>query len=77
MNRKNENWKLLTIETNPIIAALLEGRLKEENIPAVTNQEAAGRIYGLTTGPLSEIKIFVPSSKLIEARKIIKEIENG
>ncbi|MDO9536434.1 MAG: DUF2007 domain-containing protein [Bacillota bacterium] len=72
-----KDWKLLTIETDPIIATLLEGRLKEEGIPVVTGQEAVGRIYALTTGPLSEIKIFVPNSKFEEARKILEEIENG
>jgi hypothetical protein len=72
-----KEWKLLTIETDPIIAALLEGRLKEENIPVVIGQEAVGRIYALTTGPLSEIKIFVPNSKFEEAKRLLAEIENG
>jgi hypothetical protein len=77
MKDKMKDWKLLTIETDPIIAALLEGRLNQEDIPVVTDQEAVGRIYALTTGPLSEIKIFVPSSKFEEARSLLEEIENG
>jgi hypothetical protein len=37
--------------------------------------EAAGRIYGITTGPLAEIRIYVPLAKLNDARTLLKKIE--
>ncbi|RJX27609.1 MAG: hypothetical protein C4554_04050 [Dethiobacter sp.] len=70
-----KGWVLLTIKYDPVTASLLEGRLKEDNIPVVMKREAAGSIYSLTTGPLAEIEIYVPHSKLKEARMLLDKIE--
>lgn len=72
-----KGWKTLTKVTDPIIASLLEGRLKAEGIPAIMRRgEAAGALYGLTTGPLAEIKILVPSEKMDAARTLLELIES-
>lgn len=71
-----KGWKTLTKVTDPIIASLLEGRLKAEGIHAIMRRgEAAGSLYGLTTGPLAEIKILVPSEKMDDARALLELIE--
>lgn len=73
----NKDWKTLTKITDPINASLLQGRLQAEGIPAIMRTgEAAGSLYGLTTGPLAEIKIFVPSDRLNEARQLLQQIED-
>ncbi len=72
------DWKLLTVETNPIKASLLEGRLKTEGIPVMLrNEEAAGQIYGLTVGPLAEIQVLVVEDKIQQAREILQEINEN
>jgi ribonuclease BN (tRNA processing enzyme) len=70
------NWVQLGVETDPIILSLIEGRLKTEGIPVMSSGEALGGIYGLTTGPLAERRIFVPLSRLEEAKKVLQEIES-
>lgn len=51
--------------------------LESFGIPAFTNQESAGAAYGLTVGPLGEVDVMVPEKYLLEAKKIIKEMEAG
>lgn len=74
--KKMTEWAQLDVETDPIVLSLIEGRLKAEGIPVIYSGEALGGIYGLTTGPLAEKKILVPSSRLEEAKKIMQDIEN-
>jgi len=72
-----KDWKIISQLTDPIIASLLEGRLKSEGIPVILRtKEAAGSIYGLTTGPLAEIKILVPADRTAEAQELLAQIEN-
>ncbi len=68
-----EEWVKLTVETDLVLTEMLEERLKAEGIPVLVKKEAAGSIYGLTSGPLAEAKILVPSDRLHEAKNIIKE----
>lgn len=70
------DWVQLDAETNPITLSLIEGRLKTEGIPVMSSGEALGGIYGLTTGPLAERKIFVPAERLEEAKLVLQEIES-
>ena len=69
-----EDWIELAIETNPIRLSLIEGRLKSEGIPVMISVESLGGIYGLTTGPLAERKIFVPPHYETEAKEILQGI---
>lgn len=71
-----KEWETLIKITDPISASLLEGRLQAEGIPVIVRAgEAAGAIYGLTTGPLAEIKILVPEEKMDKARSLLQQIE--
>ncbi len=73
-----KDWKTLTKITDPFIASLIKGRLLAEDIPAIMRSgEAAGSLYGLTIGPLAEIKIIVPSDRLNEARELLQRIEEN
>jgi hypothetical protein len=51
--------------------------LESFGIPAFTNQQSAGMTYGLTVGPLGEVDVMVPDNYLIQAKKVISDMENG
>jgi hypothetical protein len=51
--------------------------LESFGIPAFTNQESAGTVYGLTVGPLGEVEVIVPPEHLADAKKIIAEMKAG
>lgn len=46
-------------------------------IDALTLQESAGRVYGVTTGPLGAVHILVPRSQESDARAILAAMERG
>jgi hypothetical protein len=57
-------------ETEPVViyeaanemeAQVVKGRLESEGIPAMVRTEAAGIIYGLTTGGLGRADVLVPA----------------
>jgi hypothetical protein len=60
------------INAESIIAAL-RGR----GIPARSQGEAVGAIYGLTLDGLGEVSIFVPEEYLEEAREVLAAGEHG
>lgn len=71
-----EKWRQLTVKTDSVTASIVAGRLEEEGIPVyLKKDEAAGSIYGLTVGPLANIRVLVPPSKLEQARRLLEEIE--
>jgi hypothetical protein len=55
------------------IVAALEGR----GIPARSQGEAVGAIYGLTLDGLGEVSIFVPAEYLDRAKEVLAAGEHG
>lgn len=51
--------------------------LEAQSIPAILLQESAGTVYGLTVGPLGEVRILVPTDRVREAREILQAMEEG
>jgi len=51
--------------------------LESFGIPAFTNQESAGTVYGLTVGPLGEVEVVVPIEKVKEAKQVIEDMKSG
>lgn len=51
--------------------------LESFKIPAIISQESAGITYGLTVGPLGQVKILVPSGHVKEAAEILSAMEEG
>jgi hypothetical protein len=73
-----EKWRQLTVKTDSVTASIVAGRLEEEGIPVyLKKDEAAGSIYGLTVGPLANIRVLVPPAKLEQARRLLQEIEGS
>lgn len=51
--------------------------LESFGIPAFTNQESAGTVYGLTVGPMGEVEVIVPAEYITEAKNIVNEMRAG
>jgi len=64
-------WETLTTPKNPMEAEIIKGKLESEEIPVFLKKEAIGRIYGITTDGLGEIKVLVPKNLVEKARKIL------
>ncbi len=69
---KDENWNLL-LKTDPNQGEIIRGKLESSGIEVKLDQEAIGKIYGLTFDGLGEVKVYVPKDKIEEAKKILKE----
>lgn len=50
-----------------VVKSLLDSR----KIPVRVQAESIGRISGLTSGPLSEVRLLVPADRAADARKLI------
>lgn len=51
--------------------------LESMNITAFVVQESAGVTYGLTVGPLGEVKVYVPEDQVDQALEVIAAMEKG
>ena len=55
------------------IAYIIKSRLESENIPVLLQYESVGRVYGITTDGLGEVRVIVPGKLAEEANRIIGE----
>jgi hypothetical protein len=51
--------------------------LESFEIPAFINQESLGATYGLSVGTLGEVEVIVPMKFIAQAKKVIKDMEEG
>jgi hypothetical protein len=58
-------------------AEMIVNFLSAQGIQAMASQESVGMSYGLTIGPLGEVKIFVPEDMENEAHQALMEMEQG
>jgi hypothetical protein len=73
----NDRWEILIEISGELEAELLRGLLEAQGIPAILNQESAGRAYGLGVGPLGVVQILVPETALANARQILDDYYAG
>lgn len=57
---------------NALEAQIIIGRLGSEDIPAITQGEALGAIYGFTSGGLAKTDVLVPAPLLERATSILE-----
>lgn len=76
MDSSNINWVSVSELYDPEEAYLVIGLLEASGIPVKVERETAGRLFGLTVGPLAKIEIFVPGGKKSEAERILEESLN-
>ncbi|MEO8396043.1 MAG: DUF2007 domain-containing protein [Chloroflexota bacterium] len=56
-------------------AYIVAGRLQSEGIEAFVHQEPIGRAYGLSIGPLGEVKVLVRPDQYDQALNILDDEE--
>lgn len=77
MFKKTIRKEVVFIANGMLEAESVKILLESFGIPAYTNQESAGTVYGLTVGPLGEVEVIVPLEHLEDAKKIIAEMKAG
>lgn len=70
------NWVTVSEIYDPEEAYLVIGLLEASGIPVKVERESAGRLFGLTVGPLAKITILAPLEKKSEAEKLLEEASN-
>lgn len=58
-------------------AEMIVNFLASQGIKAMASQESVGITYGLTIGPLGEVKVYVPEDQENEAHEALMEMEQG
>jgi hypothetical protein len=76
VDSNNINWVSVSELYDPEEAYLVIGLLEASGIPVKVERETAGRLFGLTVGPLAKITILVPGEKGPEAESILEEALN-
>ncbi|MCR4420007.1 MAG: DUF2007 domain-containing protein [Clostridia bacterium] len=65
-------WRVVYRAANRLEAELVSGWLKSEDIPVIVRAEAAGTVYGFSTGALAEVELLVPEERYEAARALLK-----
>lgn len=58
-------------------ADMIRLMLEASGLHVITRQESAGVVYGLTVGPLGEVRILVPETEAEEAAGLLEAMERG
>lgn len=58
-------------------AEVLRGLLEAQGMQVLLSKEAAGQVYGVFVGQMSEIELFVPAAQEQAARALVKEFFHG
>lgn len=65
-------WITVALANGKLQAEIIKSLLEDQGIPVLLAGEAAGYVYGLTRGPLAEVKVLVPAEKSLEAKRILQ-----
>lgn len=65
-------WMVVYITYNVVEAHIVAGRLQHEGIPAWVHQEPAGNAFGITFGPLGEVRVFVNEEDYARALALLE-----
>ncbi len=66
-------WRAVATANGLAEAAIIQGRLESEGIPAQIHQEPAGVAIGLTLGLLGQAQVLVPEPLAEQAERILNE----
>ncbi len=67
----DEKWVVVSYPKTPAEASIVKGLLESEGIPVFVQQEAIGKVHGITMDGLGQIKILVPAGRKHEAEEIL------
>lgn len=68
-----DNFVFLRDASNHFEGMMFKTLLENNGIPVVINQEAIGRVYGISTGGIGEIKLMVPQRYYEKAIRICRK----
>jgi hypothetical protein len=71
----NENYVQVYAAYGQLSGEMIRILLESVSIPSVLVQESAGIAYGLTVGPLGEVRIYVSEEHAAQAREVIAAME--
>lgn len=66
-----ERWQLLCRARNRLEAEVIRGLLAAARIPTLARGESAATLYGLSTGALAEVCLYVPETLLAQAKQLL------
>jgi len=72
-----ENWVSVITVQGELQAEILRGLLEAQGVPVQLSGEGVARVYGLTAGPLAEVDLLVPETKLLDAQEVIRAYNAG
>ena len=61
----------------PLRAEIARSYLEQNGIAAYLQAESIGSVYGLVSGPLGAVRVFVPMAQAEEAARIFAELDFG
>ena len=68
------NFEVVTVQGIET-AEIIKGRLESEGIPVYIQYDAAGKIYGIISDGLGEVKLLVPKEHYEDAIRILNDNE--
>jgi hypothetical protein len=72
----NPNYVQVYSANGHLAGEMIRILLESVSIPVFLVQESAGIAYGLTVGPLGQVKIYVPEAYTAQARDVIAAMEH-
>ena len=71
--------EIIVVETTSglIEAEILRGLLEANDINVWLSHESAGKVFGLSVGPLGQVDLMVPADQAEEAKKILDDYHAG
>lgn len=70
-------WIVVYTAAGLIQAEIIKSLLSSADIPVRLSQDSAGAVYALTVGPMGEVDVLVPDSRVAEAQALIGQYERG
>ena len=71
-----ERWVVIAI-VSPVEAEVMRSKLESERIPCILQRESAGAVFGITFGPLGEVRVLVPESMADKALDLLSGPDDG
>lgn len=71
---ESPRWVVIAI-VSAIEAEVMRSKLESEGIPCLLQREAAGSVFGITIGPLGEVRVLVPEPLADRAFDLLNEGE--
>ena len=71
----SDDLVLVYIAAGQVEANFIKSLLEANDIPVLSVQEGMGGVYGMTVGPLGEVKLFVTAAQRVAAEEIIRDYE--